>query len=56
MHGKIAILTLNRPTARNALSEALLLTLSESLATIAKDRRHPRGGAGGERTGFLRGT
>ena len=36
--GKIAILTLNRPAARNALSEALLLTLSESLATIAKDR------------------
>ena len=35
---KIAILTLNRPAARNALSEALLLTLSESLATIAKDR------------------
>jgi enoyl-CoA hydratase/carnithine racemase len=36
--GKIAILTLNRPAARNSLSEALLLTLSESLAAISKDR------------------
>ena len=36
--GKIAILTLNRPTARNSLSEALLLALSESFAAIAKDR------------------
>ena len=36
--GKIAILTLNRPAARNSLSEALLTALSESFATIAKDR------------------
>ena len=36
--GKIAILTLNRPAARNALSEALLTALSESFAAIAKDR------------------
>jgi enoyl-CoA hydratase/carnithine racemase len=36
--GKIAILTLNRPAARNSLSEALLLALSESFAAIAKDR------------------
>ncbi len=36
--GKIAILTLNRPAARNSLSEALLLALSESFGAIAKDR------------------
>ncbi len=52
--GKIAILTLNRPAARNALSEALLLTLSESLRDNREGPRHPRGGAGRERAGFLR--
>lgn len=36
--GKIAILTLNRPAARNSLSEALLTALSESFSAIAKDR------------------
>ena len=36
--GKIAVLTLNRPAARNSLSEALLTAMSESLAAIAKDR------------------
>jgi enoyl-CoA hydratase/carnithine racemase len=36
--GSIAILTLNRPAARNSLSEALLTALSESFAAIAKDR------------------
>jgi enoyl-CoA hydratase/carnithine racemase len=36
--GKIAILTLNRPAARNSLSEALLTALSESFAAIGKDR------------------
>jgi enoyl-CoA hydratase/carnithine racemase len=36
--GKIAVLTLNRPAARNALSEALLMALSDSLAAIAADR------------------
>ena len=36
--GKIAILTLNRPAARNSLSEALLTSLSETLSAIAKDR------------------
>lgn len=34
----IAILTLNRPQARNALSESLLLALRETLAAIADDR------------------
>lgn len=35
---QIAILTLNRPAARNSLSEELLLALTESFATIAADR------------------
>jgi enoyl-CoA hydratase/carnithine racemase len=35
----IAILTLNRPAARNSLSEALIAALTESLAAIATDRR-----------------
>lgn len=34
----IALLTLNRPEARNSLSEALLASLSESLAALANDR------------------
>ena len=36
--GEIAILTLNRPSARNSLSEALLLALSQALTDIAADR------------------
>jgi enoyl-CoA hydratase/carnithine racemase len=35
---RIAILTLNRPKARNALSEAMLAALGDALATIAADR------------------
>jgi enoyl-CoA hydratase/carnithine racemase len=35
--GPIAILTLNRPAARNSLSEALLVVLDEALQAIAKD-------------------
>jgi len=35
----IAVLVLNRPQARNSLSEALLAALTESLAGIAADRR-----------------
>src|SRR5215468_670289 len=37
--GAVAILTLNRPQARNALSEALLATLREEITRIAGDRR-----------------
>lgn len=37
--GPVAVLTLNRPQARNALSEALLNSLSDSFATIAADPR-----------------
>src|SRR5437660_2870315 len=36
--GSIAILTLNRPQARNSLSEALLEALGDALSAIAHDR------------------
>jgi enoyl-CoA hydratase/carnithine racemase len=36
--GEIAVLTLNRPQARNSLSEALLMALSDSFSAIAQDR------------------
>ncbi|HZL29523.1 MAG TPA: enoyl-CoA hydratase [Pseudolabrys sp.] len=36
--GSVAILTLNRPKARNSLSEALLAALSEVLTEIAADK------------------
>jgi len=36
--GAVAILTLNRPAARNSLSEALLEALSDALTAIAHDR------------------
>ena len=36
--GEIAVLTLNRPQARNSLSEALLAALSNALAAIADER------------------
>ena len=36
--GEIAVLTLNRPAARNSLSEALLLALAKALAEIGEDR------------------
>jgi enoyl-CoA hydratase/carnithine racemase len=35
--GSVAVLTLNRPAARNSLSEALLRALDEALADIAAD-------------------
>ena len=37
--GPVAMLMLNRPAARNSLSEALLGALGETLASIAKDER-----------------
>ncbi|HML11931.1 MAG TPA: enoyl-CoA hydratase [Xanthobacteraceae bacterium] len=36
--GKVAVLTLNRPQARNSLSEALIASLSDALARIATER------------------
>jgi enoyl-CoA hydratase/carnithine racemase len=36
--GSIAVLTVNRPQARNSLSEALLEALSDALSAIAHDR------------------
>jgi hypothetical protein len=44
--GSIAILTLNRPEARNSLSEALLVALARTESA--------RRCAGGQWTGFLR--
>src|SRR4051794_35238018 len=35
--GPVAVLTLNRPAARNSLSEALLVALGEALTSIARD-------------------
>src|SRR3569833_512134 len=35
--GPVAILTLNRPQARNALSEGLLIALSEAWTAVAAD-------------------
>jgi enoyl-CoA hydratase/carnithine racemase len=36
--GDVAVLTLNRPQARNSLSEALIAALSDALAAIAAER------------------
>src|SRR5215470_16094831 len=36
--GQVAVLTLNRPTARNSLSEGLIAALTEALAEIRTDR------------------
>jgi enoyl-CoA hydratase/carnithine racemase len=36
--GPVAVLTLNRPAARNSLSEALLLALGDTLTKIAADK------------------
>ena len=37
--GEIAVLTLNRPEARNSLSEAMLAALGQELAALAVDQR-----------------
>ena len=37
-HGPVAVLTLNRPAARNSLSEALLGLLGATLSELAKDK------------------
>jgi enoyl-CoA hydratase/carnithine racemase len=37
--GSIAVLTLNRPQARNSLSEAMLAALSQELESLAADKR-----------------
>src|SRR4029077_20212651 len=36
--GEVAVLTLNRPAARNSLSEALIAALTDALARIATER------------------
>ena len=47
--GNIAIATLNRPAARNALSEEMLVSLTALLAELAADKSV--GGAGHRRAG-----
>jgi enoyl-CoA hydratase/carnithine racemase len=37
-HGNITVLTLNRPQARNSLSEALIAALSDTFADLSSDR------------------
>jgi enoyl-CoA hydratase/carnithine racemase len=37
-HGRVTVLTFNRPRSRNTLTEAMLKTLSDTFADIAKDR------------------
>ena len=37
--GNIAVLTLNRPQARNSLSEAMLAALSQELESLATEKR-----------------
>src|SRR5712692_3741070 len=37
--GQIAVLTLNRPQARNTLSEAMLAAFGEELSKLAADKR-----------------
>src|SRR5258708_23120372 len=37
--GSIAVLTLNRPQARNSLSEAMLAALSQELESLATEKR-----------------
>ena len=53
-HGDIAIVTLNRPEARNSLSEAMLMALSETFAAIAGDSAAARRGDRRQRAGVLR--
>ena len=43
--GSIAVLTLNRPAARNSLSEGLIAELHGALRDIHDDTRRARGGA-----------
>ncbi len=52
--GEIAIVVLNRPRARNSLSEDLLKALAAAWTEIAADKSRARRGAGGRRPGFLR--
>ena len=52
--GGIAILTLNRPQARNSLSEAMLEALGDALTAIAHDRSGACRGARRQRPGILR--
>src|SRR5258708_35181650 len=50
--GNIAILTLNRPQARNSLSEAMLEALSHGLEGLAADKRIRAVGVAARGTAF----
>ena len=52
--GPVAVLTLNRPAARNSLSEQLLVMLGDALTAIAANQDVRAGLANGEKS--LRGT
>ena len=52
--GPVAVLTLNRPAARNSLSEALLGALGDALARHRDGQQRARRGARGQRPGVLR--
>ena len=52
--GPVAVLTLNRPAARNSLSEALLGALGDALARDCQGRQRARRGARRQRPGVLR--
>ena len=51
--GNIAVVTLNRPERRNALSLELMLDLIAALDEIGRNRRDPRGDSGRRRQGLL---
>ena len=53
--GPVAILTLNRPERRNALSRALLAQLRDALDEVGVDTGDPRRRADGRRRGLLSG-
>src|SRR5262245_40930437 len=53
--GNIAVLTLNRPQARNSLSEAMLAALSQELESFTADKRIRAGGLGGQGSAFAAG-
>ena len=52
--GSIAVLTLNRPAARNSLSEDLIAELHAALRGDPRRQQRARGGDRGQRSGLLR--
>jgi len=54
MLGSVAVLTLNRPEARNSLSEGLIAELDAALGEIHDDCKGARGGHRGQRPRLFR--